>query len=405
MRHHRDDKHTSARQAALLLAVALCALCGCAEKEPEPVPPRAVFDHELKTPSAVVSSDPALRPVITSNVEAVDAWLDIVRRFKVGEAVPVDSYEDLLALPAYKMVGDERQRGNLNRRILKWTMESIFGGDEERSAHAAQRPDLVDNYTYLHERLDTAAAFNGHVCTPALLDSLREDLTRYIAPGDLPERITVHFFAGTPQIGFGDPDRFAMDLGLAIAAGPDRTAKLLASRFYFTLAPRDGVEPDFGQSGAVILAGAFRMLRLSAVASWLGDKDAIRFDGAHAQLGARADHAPVMRENARFALERISLMMSNLLGPGATGAQEKYGNKIHNFLRFNDRYETCGWAMADAIVAHVGEAGLREAAGGTVSFLRAFQAAALAPAPEGWHGPPPFPADQFEDLIVHLQTY
>ncbi|MBC8425803.1 hypothetical protein H8E07_16940 [bacterium] len=409
MRHFLDDKHApgTPRTAprVLLLAVTLCVLGGCAEKEADPVPPRATFDAELKTPSTVVTSDPALRPVITSRVEAVDAWLDIIRRLQFGEPVPADSYEDLLGLPAYRIIGDDRKRGNLNRRIMKWTMESIFGGQDAQAAITAQHPDLIANFTYLKDRLDIAAGFNGDFCTPALLDGLRDALTRYISPEDLPARIPIHFFAGTVLIGFDEPDRFAMDIGLAIAAGPDQTAKLLASRLYATLAPRDGVEPDLGRTGAEKLAGAFRMLRLTAVSSWLGEKDAIRFDGAHPLLATQASHASVMREDARLVLERISLMMNNLLDPVSETGQEKYGNKTHNFLRFNDRYETCGWTMADAIVAHAGEKGLREAAGGTVSFLRAYQAAALAPAPDGRRRPFPFPAGQFEDLITHLQTY
>jgi len=409
MRHFRHDKHaprtTRTAPRILLLAAALCVLGGCAEKEADPVPPRAAFDAELKTPSLVVSSDPALRPVITSHVEAVDAWLDIIRRFQVGDPIPVDAYEDLLGLPAYRIIGDDRKRGNLNRRIMKWTMENVFGGQAAQAAITTQHPDLIANFSYLKDRLDVAAGFNEDFCTPALLDDLRDALTRYVSPEDLPAQIPIHFFPGTMLIGFGEPDRFAMDIGLAIAAGPEQTAKLLAGRLYVTLAPRDGVEPDFGRTGAEKLAGAFRMLRLTAVSSWLGEKDAIRFDGAHPLLADQAAHASVMRENARLVFERTSLMMTNLLDPVSEEGQEKYGNKIHNFLRFNDRYETCGWTMADAIVAHAGEAGLQEAAGSTVSFLRAYQAAALAPAPDGRRSSFTFPAGLFEDLITHVQTY
>jgi hypothetical protein len=406
MPRFRNAKHAAAPLPpfAALLAATLLLACGCTEKA-EP-PDGAGAAREQDAPAPLPSSDPARRPVITVDLAAVDIWLDLVRRLDAGETIPVADYEALLQTTAYRLIDDERKRNNLNRRVVKWTLENVFADRDSLAAHPVQRPDLAANYTYLGGRLDDVASFGTDFCTPGLLDGLRDDLVGFVPPEDLPERISLHIFAGTPLIGFSEPDRFAVDLGLALAAGPRQIRTLLAGRLFAALGPRDGVEPDFGAGGAEQLAGAFRLLRLSAVASWLGGKTSIRFDNAHEQLRGQALHAPVLRENARMILERTSRLMDNLLDPPAPAAQEKYGHKIHNFLRFNDRYETCGWVMAEAIVAHGGEDALRRVSGDTDAFLRAYQAAALAPtAGDERHRPYPFPAAQLEDLLEHLKAH
>jgi len=406
----RYDKLPSAApiRAALVFwfAATLIAVSGCGEDETAEIAPRATFDADLKAPSVIVSSDPGVRPVITSDVTSIDAWLDLVRRFKVGDTIPADGFQELLETPAYRMIDDERKRNNLDRRIMKRVMEDVFANREGLEARAPKRPDLHDNFTYLRDHLNEAAAFNHDFCTPALLNDLRDALAAFIPPEDLPAGISIHFFAGTPLIGFTEPDKFAMDMGLALAAGQEQTVKLLASRLYVVLSPADSVEPDVNQDGAVKLAAAFRLLRRHAIAGWLGDKASIRFDDTHELLRGEALHAPVLQEDAILILKRTTTMMKNMLDPVVVFNQDKYGGKIHNLLHLNDRYEKIGWAMARLIADHFGEDELRNVSDDTVAFMHAYQTAALASASSGeLHGLPPFPASMFANLITHLSTH
>ncbi|MBU0741992.1 hypothetical protein KKA85_03985 [bacterium] len=406
----RNDKlpRTGPFPAALasLFAASLIVIAGCGEDHKDRVPPRAAIDADFQAPSLVVSSDPAVRPVIYSDVTAVDAWLDLVRRLTVGETVTLDSYQVLLETPAYRMIDDDRKRNNLNRRIMKRAMEQVFAGRDSLDTPAPKRPDLLGNFTYLKDRLAETAAPNRDFCTPTLLNDLRGALTDVVPPEDLPAEITIRFFAGAPLIGFTEPDKFAMDIGLALAAGPRQAAQLLAGRLYIALAPVDGVKPDFSQAGEVKLAGAFRMLRHSAVASWLGGKASVRFDDAHPQLRGQALHAPEIQADARLILGRMAMMMRNMFDPVVASNQAKYGGKIDNLLRFNDRYEKIGWAMAKLIADRFGKDRLLSVAGDTAAFMRAYQEAALASAASGEPlGLPPFPAGMFEDLMAHLSTY
>ena len=408
MLRHAIDKRTAVGTAAtVLLAIAVLAtLSGCGQEERDEAAPRATYDASLKAPSLFVSSDPAIRPVITSDVTAVDAWLDLVRRLEIGEKTDPGEYQDLLDSSAFRTVNDPRERNSLDRRLLRKIMEKVFAPRDTADIRVQRRIEIVASYTFLKNHLAEIAALNRDFVTANLLDDVRNALTRYVAPGDLPARISLHFFPGMPLIGYQEPDRFAVDVGLSLAAGRERFAPILASRLYLALAPSESVKTDFAQNSDVKLAAAFRRFCRGAIAGWLGEKTSIRFLYDHELLRDKAYHPTDLQPHARMTLQRVTEILGEIFEPAFAGDRDAAVDRIDKFLCFGERSETVGWPMARLIADHAGEDRLPELAGDTVAFLDAYQAAALAAETDGAvRSLPPFPAGVYEDLITHLRTH
>jgi len=231
-------------------------------------------------------------------------------------------------------------------------------------------------------------------------------LTAYAPAAEWPPTLSIELLAGPPLISFSEPNRFAIDVSLAIAGGGKQTTELLAGRIYQTLARVDGVRPDATEDSTLKLTGAFRMLRHGAVSAWLNDKPNIDFDDDHEQLRGTVIGEGALIENANILLKRTATTMNNMLAPLMENNIKKFGGRVHRLYASNDRYEKVGWAMARLIVEHFGEQKLREIAGDTTGFLEAYQEAALADGSgDALDRLPSFPSDMFEELLVLLSGY
>ncbi len=406
--HHTDNSksdHAAVRPALIpiLCLMALMSVIGCGDKD---LPSTNANVPETSPPPLIISSDPDLRPVITSDVTAVNAWLVLARQIAAVDTVDVNAVVELLDTPAYRMIDDTTMRDKSAPNIMKRIMEYVFTHRDTTDTPPPRRKALLDSFLYLRDHLDEIASFNRDHLTPERLDTLRDALLTYAPAAEWPPTISIEIMAGFPLISFSEPNRFVIDISLAIAGGGEQTAELLAGRIYQTLARVDGVKPDATMDNAVKLSGAFRMLRHGAITAWLNDKPNINFDDGHGQLHGPIVGEGALIENANILLKHTASAMDNMLAPMLESAIAQSGGRVHKLYASKDRYERVGWAMAKLIVEHFGEQKLREIAGDTTGFLEAYQEAALADGSgDDLDRLPPFPGDMFEELLIHLSTY
>jgi hypothetical protein len=406
--HHTDNSKSdraAVRPALILILylVALLSIIGCGDKD---IPNADSDIPDTPPPPLIVSSDPDLRPVITSDVTALNAWLDLAHQIAAVDTIDVDDVEDLFDTPAYRMITDAANQDIPSPRIIKRVMEYVFAHQDTTDAAPPRRKALLDSYLYLRDHMDEVAYFNRDHLSSERLDTLRDALVAYAPPEDLPPTISIELIAGFPLISYGVPNRFAVDVSLAIAGGDEQTAKILAGRLYQTFARVDGVRPDATEDNALKLSGTFRMLRHGAITAWLNDKPNINFDDDHGQLRGPIVGEGAMIENAILVLRHSTQTMDSMLFPLQETNITKSGDRLHTLFVRNDRYEKVGWAMAKLIVEIFGEQKLREIAGDTTGFMEAYQEAALVDGSgDALDRLPPFPSDMFEELLIHISEY
>ena len=385
--------------AVILCLSALLIVTGCGDGgSPD--------KNDAAPPPLFVSSDPDLRPVITSDMTAANAWLGIAREIAAGDSIGESTFAELLDTPAYKMIDDDTNQKNLSPRVMKRIMDYVFTHQDTTDTIVPRRKSLLDSQLYLRDHLDAVAAINRDIFSTENLNDLRDVLTRYAPAEEWPPTITIEFMANQPLINFREPNRFAIDVGLAVASGSEQTAGILAGRMYDVLAKVDGIRPIATEDRAVKLVGAFCMLRHGAISAWLNDKPNIAFDDEHDLLRNDRVGEAAMIVDANKILTRTFNTLSNMLDPLLDHNVERFGARIDVLYQFNDRYEKTGWAMARLIVEHYGERRLQEVAGDTAEFLKTYQTAALADGnSDELDRLPPFPEAVLEDLLTLLARY
>ncbi len=325
----------------------------------------------------VVHSAESLTGVrIQYKTAALDAWLSIAHRLQKGETVHAPDYERLFGLPAFQAIYGNDQWPRVNAVILKSQLEHSFAKSGRKAAKAPKLNELKDNYTYIADHLDEVKNLVETLQTQGVMDQALNDAWPFIAEAKKPESLDLLLFAAVPSITWYPPNTVILDIGLALAAGPDQLHKILAATFIRSLAPPAMVEPHKAASGREALEATFHKLHQASIIGWLEDYPNLEFDSRHPTYQRPDPNRQRVIIDSAITLERFFTMLNTLVDP-ESNTIDQAGGSLDDLLRIGKKYEPIGYAMTTLIIKHRGkEEWLGVTTAGPVKWLQAYQAAA-----------------------------
>jgi hypothetical protein len=353
-----------------IIMAAAIVLSGCGEDEAKDT--GELQDLTIKTAESLTGVQIQYRPV------ALDAWLSIARRLQNGENVHDPDYERLFSLPAYQAIYGNDVRPRVNAVILKSQLEHSFAKSGRKAARTPKLSELKDNYTYIATHQDEIQTLIETLQTQGVLDQALNDAWPFIPDANKPESLDLLFFAAVPSITWYPPGTVILDIGLALAAGPDQLRGVLAATFIRSLAPPAMVEPHKAASGREALIATFHKLHQASTIGWLEDYPNLEFDGRHPTYQRPDPNRQRVIIDSAILLERFFAMLNTLVDP-ESDTIHNVGGSLDDLLRIGKKYEPIGYAMTKLIIEHKGEEGWLEVAPkGPVPWLQAYQDAATS---------------------------
>jgi len=350
------------------------------------------------------------------DLSVIQAFEDLGARMAGGDSVPSQDTAALLAMPAYTLFLESGGESGLNARVFDNVLRHVFQ-DSTAAAKAGtgehvrspKRQDLVESFTYLRDHREELQRFLVQFRNTQAGCQVFDLLKGFIPAEKMPRHITLVFLAVRPEIRYLD-DQLLVDMGLALAAGPDQLAHIMASVLYRDIQAPETPKPS-DLSGLAAMRATFEQLAFQGIAAYLESFGDLTFDPSHPQL---ASPPPLRREaipSCPRVLENMDKYLQVVLGDEQQMREQ--GRIIDDLLRGGSSYEATGYAMAMLIAARLGEARLQQTVGDPRGFLEAYQEAALlkrivaaGPIPEGFPAElellPPFPEDLFPRLLAIL---
>ncbi len=289
----------------------------------------------------------------------------------------------------------------MNPVIMKNLMVHIFGTKTKRIPKV--KPLLHTSSTSPNTSTKSRTSPPGSPSGP-LLDDAALRARAYLPAGAMPERLIVDLSVATPSITWHPEGVIILDMGLALAAGPEQLEDIIAANLLRSLSPTAGVKPYEAANGAEALKAAFRKLHHESMVNWVEDYLNLELDISHPTFGQLSDKSRLRAvTDAELILTRMGEMLDTLLDP-TSGTLDSTGGSIDDLLRLGKRYQPVGYAMAALCVDVFGEARFQAAAlQGTLAWLELYQEAATSGRGSGDLGLlPPFSDDNMNALRTLL---
>jgi putative zinc-dependent peptidase DUF5700 len=372
------SKRTTTPLIPLLAALALMtALFGCGDGD------KSAADADGRHSGV---SDTAIDEATTTTEHegytvhslAYDAWRNTAMRLLDGKNVRTDEYERIYALPAYTMSYGDKFNQDLNPTYLRLIMEYVFNPARTDEDVPPRRKMLYTaNGDYLADRLEAASNLAQDL---EARDTVGRAMTRaypYIEEHRRPDMLNVRLFAASPQITWYPPNTMVLDVGLALAAGPEQLEDIIAATLVRSLAPPTSPLPHEAESGREALRSTFRKMHHEGIVGLIEKYQTLKLDVNHPTFRSPdANRGRAVLLGAE-TLVRMNRMLETLLDPDA-GLLESTGGSVDDLLRINKRYAPTGYAMNRLIIDRLGEERFREAIqAGPSAWIEAYQEAAL----------------------------
>ena len=350
------------------------------------------------------------------DLSVVQAFEDLGARMAGGEAVPPEDTAALFAMPGYTLFLKSGGESELNAQVFDNVLRHVFQDSTAAAGKGAgghvrspKRQDLVESFTYLRDHREELQRFLAQYRNTQAGCQVFELLKGFIPAEKMPQHITLVFLPLKPEIRYLD-EQLLVDMGLALAAGPEQLGHIMASVLYRDIQAPDTPKPS-DLSGLAAMRATFEYLAFQGVAAYLESFGELTFDPGHPQLA----NPPLLRREAITSCPRVMENMDKYLRIVLDDEQQmrEQGKVIDDLLRGGSSYEATGYPMAMLITARLGEARLQQTVGDPRAFLEAYQEAALmkrivasGPIPEGFPAElellPPFPDDLFPRLLAIL---
>jgi len=359
--------------AVCLIGIAI-ALGGCSSDEPS-------LDEATPAPVATIDVVPGV--TIQMRTAALDSWTSIARRLRSGEVVRDPDYQRLFDLPAYQSIYGNDTTTRLNPIILRTQLEYAFAQEGRKTSHPPKLREFRANYAYIAKYLDEAEALADTLVNRAIVEQALAAAWPFIDEHRRPENLEVLLFAALPSITWYPPDMIILDVGLALAAGPDQLADILAAVLIRSLAPPAMVEPHEASNGREALQATFHKLHQASIIGWLEDYPNLQLDQGHETYQRPDPTRQRVLITSAATLEHFLIMLETLVDPDSDTI-DKVGGSLDDLLRIGRSYEPIGYAMSTLIIEHQGrDAWIEAVVGGPVTWLQAYQNAAISGVAQG----------------------
>ena len=367
----------------MLAALLLTLLAGCGgdgdgrEKSPQ-------NGADAPTAGAKSAAATSRNCRVTVNDAPWVGFLAMANRLADGQAVPRAELEGWGESPAVA-VWRRSQAPNVPRAINvanwiegAWWDELQKSGEQKRNSN---RFALSRSYRYCQERGPAISALIDEFKSGPRACDVRDLAEAWLRPESLPDSLVLVFLPAMPEIRIAEGEVF-VDTGVLEAGGGDQTTRQIVSLLYRNLDAVPGPSP-LEVSGENTVAECVRLMMNEGVAGWIEKTTRIEFDEEHPSLYKVRIVPEDFYRKAQETIDNFNRMLPPLFtDPTAMAAQ---GLAFGGYLSGNNAFTQTGIAMADVIVARLGEKRLREVRRSVPDFLAAFQEAALqnaVPIPE-----------------------
>jgi len=251
------------------------------------------------------------------------------------------------------------------------------------------------------ERLEAASNIAPDLAARNTVGRAMDRAYPFIEEHRRPDMLHIRLLASSPQVTWYPPNTMVLDVGLALAAGPDQLEDIIAATLVRGLAPPASPLPHEAEDGREALRSTFRKLHHEGIVNLIEKFPTLKLDVNHPTFRSPdAKRGRAVLEGAG-ALKRINRMLETLTDPAA-GLLASTGGSVDDLLRINRHYAPTGYAMNRTIIDRLGDERFRQAAqAGPSAWLEAYQEAALLPGARGELSQmPPFDEVVFERILA-----